>query len=145
MTAARAMNPRPATMPVIHLSANSVAEAMPQRAPLMRTPAYRMSVTFTPSVSAASGFSPTLRRRRPKTVRYRTNQLTATTGMSQKARELMPRSLGKRYGLIFDCVSAPKKLWQRKRERPMAKTLIATPDTTWSTLKVTVTTAWMRP
>ncbi len=57
----------------------------------------------------------------------------------------MPSQLGKSRELIADCVSWPNQLWLRNRVRPMAKMLIATPLTTWSTLNVTVTSAWMSP
>ncbi len=93
------MKPRPATMPVIHLSANSVAEATPHSAPLMSTPAYRIAVTLTPRVSAASGFSPTLRSRRPNTVLYRTNQASDHHGDEPEGQGIDAEELREQVGI----------------------------------------------
>src|SRR6266404_4381574 len=52
---------------------------MPARTPAINTPEYLIRFTLTPAASAASGFSPTARRRRPKGVRYITYQLIGTS------------------------------------------------------------------
>ena len=40
-------------------------------------------------------------------------------------------------------MACPKKIDDRNRARPTATRLITTPDTIWSTLKVTVASAWI--
>src|SRR5258708_37853118 len=55
------------------------APPMPASAPAINTPEYLMRLTLTPAASAASGFSPTARRRSPKGVRYITYQLIGTS------------------------------------------------------------------
>ena len=42
-----------------------------------------------------------------------------------------------------DCVACPKNIDERNRASPTATRLITTPDTIWSTLKVTVASAWI--
>src|SRR5436309_2615202 len=80
--AASAMNPLPCVIPSKYRRACSMARyapAIPARAPLSNTPAYRRWYTLTPSVSAASGYSPTARSRSPNRVRLNTHWLTATS------------------------------------------------------------------
>ena len=42
-----------------------------------------------------------------------------------------------------DCVACPKKIVDKNRANPTATRLITTPDTMWSTRKVTVARAWI--
>src|SRR6185503_13283979 len=52
---------------------------MPASTPDNSTPAYLSEATLTPAASAAAGFSPTDRRRRPNGVRYNTYQVSGTS------------------------------------------------------------------
>src|SRR5215211_7260418 len=108
-----------------------------------------MLTTRTPRLSAARGFSPAERSRSPSTVRFSTHQAaTPSTTVSGTTGEISPspgRSILGSERTAGDCASwpSPKATMDRKRGTPRARMLIATPDTIWSTRKVTVATAWI--
>src|SRR6266540_4414388 len=83
MSAAKAINTRPEVIFRVNSDAWPIeryAPPIPARMPDKRTPAYLIRATGTPAASAASGFSPTERSRKPKGVLYNTYQLIGTIG-----------------------------------------------------------------
>src|SRR5438876_2238659 len=160
--AASAMNPLPCVIPSKYRRACSMARyapAIPARAPLSNTPAYRRRYTLTPSVSAASGYSPTARSRSPNRVRLNTHWLTATSTTPVMIMGDTPVTSGRRAGRSRrrgismgvnprtpgDCVAFSKSKMLRKRANPPASRLSATPLMIWSTRNVIVTSAWISP
>src|SRR5690606_35965914 len=152
----------------------------PARAPEMITARYLYLSTLTPRDSAATGFSPQERRRRPNAVRHRMYQVAGTSAtairvsqdtlvtrppsspaMSETKNQplaLRSRNASESPGTVKlpsdstagDCLAEPpwwpsKASGARERVAPRAGMLIATPETMWLTLQVTVTRACSRP
>src|ERR1700682_6512828 len=81
INAASAMNPRPDVMLRVKSDDCPIeryAPPIPASTPDSSTPAYLIDATLTPAASAASGFSPTARSRRPNGVRYSTYHVSGT-------------------------------------------------------------------
>ena len=75
------MNPRPEVMFLVNSDDCPIeryAPPIPASKPDNNTPVYLIRSTLTPAASAASGFSPTDRRRKPKGVRYSTYHESGT-------------------------------------------------------------------
>src|SRR4051812_38538123 len=128
------MNPRPAVMLRVKSDdwpIERYAPPMAASAPEMSTPEYLTRATLTPAVSAASGFSPTARRRNPYGVRFKTYQVRGTS-----AKAKMMGAVGRRL-LIGICGVAPvesKSAPLISAGTPRKRMLIAVPVTTWSAL-----------
>src|SRR5688500_5353599 len=104
--AASAMNPRPAVIPRVNKDDCPIERYAPPAAantPERITARYRSFTTFTPAESAAPGFSPTARRRKPKGVLKSTYQQIGTSRNAKTAANEMSLRNGQgRNGNTFD-------------------------------------------
>src|SRR5689334_3817162 len=127
------MNPRPAVMFLVNRDdcpIDKYAPPMPARIPASKTPEYLSLLTLTPAASAASGFSPTDRKRKPNGVLYNTYHVAATsnkTAIATTAGDCGSRwSLGSCGVEPEDRNNAPLK----KPGMPSIRMLMAAPLTT---------------
>src|SRR5688572_6643384 len=130
MSAANAMNPRPDVM----LRVNSddwpmerYAPPSAASAPDSNTPLYLIFATLSPAASAAPGFSPTARRRRPNGVRYSTYHASGT-----HANAITIGARGSRFSIGICGVDPDdrKNAPLRNPGSPIISMLIAVPTTT---------------
>src|SRR5262245_60665942 len=109
-------------------------------APEINTAVHRTPETPIPAVSAASGFSPTARSRRPNGVRYNRYQTAGT-----RAKPMTIGAFGIRlvWGIGGVAPVVPKSALLRSVGTPSIKMLIAVPATTWLASKRMQATARM--
>src|SRR3989442_2044890 len=104
------------------------APPSPASTPDKSTPAYLMRATGPPAASAASGFSPTDRKRNPKGVLYKTYQVMGST--TKKAITIGSQGTNCSLGICGVEPDDRKNAPLRKAGMPNMRILIAVPVTT---------------